>query len=233
MLTIRRANERGHFTNDWLDSYHSFSFGDYFDPAHMGFSALRVINEDRILPEGGFATHPHRNMEIITYVMAGELAHKDSMGNGSIIGPGEVQRMSAGKGVRHSEFNPSGENETHLLQIWLQPKVKGIEPGYEQKAFADEEKQGQLKLLVSSDGRSGSVTVHSDASLYSARLAEQETVEYRLADDRIAYVYVAQGRVDLNGEQLEAGDAAGLVEAKSISLTGIDDAEILLFDLPE
>lgn len=233
MLTIRRANERGHITKDWLDTYHSFSFGEYHDPEHMGVSVLRVINEDRIQPDTGFATHPHRNMEIVTYMLSGELAHEDSMGNGSTIGAGEVQRMSAGTGVRHSEFNPSKENETHLLQIWLLPKENGIEPGYEQKYFSDEEKQGRLRLLVSDDGREGSITAHTDTLLYGSLLEAGENLDHTINDERMAYVHVVEGAIEINGQQLESGDAATLIDEMHMTLAANERTEILVFDLPK
>ncbi|EGH00103.1 Pirin [gamma proteobacterium IMCC2047] len=233
MLTIRRADERGHATRDWLESYHSFSFGDYYDPDHMGVSVLRVINEDYIQPDSGFPTHPHRNMEIVTYMLSGELAHRDSMGNGSTIGAGEVQRMSAGTGVRHSEVNPSLEKQAHLLQIWLLPKEQGIEPGYEQKYFSAEEKQGRLRLLVSEDGREGSITAHTDTSLYAALLEPGENISQCLNGDRMAYVHVIRGIVNINGQRLERGDAATLVDETHLTLNANENSEILLFDLPK
>ncbi len=233
MLTIRRADERGHATRDWLESYHSFSFGDYYDPDHMGVSVLRVINEDYIQPDSGFPTHPHRNMEIVTYMLSGELAHRDSMGNGSTIGAGEVQRMSAGTGVRHSEVNPSLEKQAHLLQIWLLPKEQGIEPGYEQKYFSAEEKQGRLRLLVSDDGREGAITAHTDTSLYAALLEPGENISQCLNGDRMAYVHVIRGIVNINGQQLEHGDAATLVDEMHLTLNANENSEILLFDLPK
>lgn len=233
MLTIRRADERGHITKDWLDTYHSFSFGEYHDPEHMGVSVLRVINEDRIQPDTGFATHPHRNMEIVTYMLSGELAHEDSMGNGSTIGAGEVQRMSAGTGVRHSEFNPSKENETHLLQIWLLPKENGIEPGYEQKYFSDEEKQGRLRLLVSDDGRDGSITAHTDTLVYGSLLEAGDKLDHGVDDGRIAYVHVVKGAIEINGQQLVSGDAATLIDETHVTLAANEPTEILVFDMPK
>ena len=233
MLMIRRADQRGHMTSDWLDSYHSFSFGEYYDPDHMGVSVLRVINEDFIHPDTGFPTHPHRDMEIVTYMLSGELAHRDSMGNGSTITAGEVQRMSAGTGIRHSELNPSRDNEAHLLQIWLLPKETGIEPGYEQKYFSDEEKQGRLRLLVSEDGREGSITAHTDTLLYASLLEAGEKLSHTLSDERMAYVHVVRGVVDINGQRLEGGDAATLVDEKHVSLAADENTEVLLFDLPK
>ena len=233
MLTIRRADQRGHMTNDWLDSYHSFSFGEYYDPDYMGVSVLRVINEDLIHADTGFPTHPHRDMEIVTYMLSGELAHRDSMGNGSTIGAGEVQRMSAGRGIRHSEFNPSRENEVHLLQIWLLPKEKGIEPGYEQKYFSDEGKQGRLRLLVSDDGREGSITAHTDASIYATLLEAGENLSHTFNEERMAYVHVVRGVVEINGQRLEGGDAATLIDEMHMTLAANENSEVLLFDLPK
>jgi redox-sensitive bicupin YhaK (pirin superfamily) len=231
MITIRKAAERGHFDFGWLDTYHTFSFGEYYDPEHMGFRSLRVINEDKVEPGGGFPTHPHRDMEIITYVLAGGLAHKDSMGNGSTIVPGEVQRMSAGRGITHSEFNHSRDEQVHLLQIWLLPDKRGIEPSYEQKFFNDVEKQGQLRLVAAPDGSAGSVTIHQDAWIYAALLKRAETVEYRLPAGRSAWVQVARGAVELNGRRLGQSDGAAVSNESSIKLIGIEPAELLLFDL--
>jgi redox-sensitive bicupin YhaK (pirin superfamily) len=229
---MRRASERGHFQNDWLDSHHSFSFGDYYDPAHMGLSVLRVINDDRIAAGAGFPTHPHRDMEIVTYVLSGELEHKDSMGNGSVIRPGDVQRMSAGTGVTHSEFNPNQEDETTLLQIWFLPSEKGIEPGYDQKYFAPDDKRGQLKLIVSPDGRDGSLQMTSEALLYATLLDDGQSVQHELASDRCAYVHVASGEAMVNGKVLKAGDACSMESETSVSLAGKGDTEVLVFDLP-
>ena len=232
MIEMRQANERGHFKNHWLDSHHSFSFGEYYDPQHMGLSVLRVINDDNVVPGAGFPTHPHRDMEIVSYVLDGELAHKDSMGNGSVIRPGDVQRMSAGTGVTHSEFNPSDKNGTNFLQIWLIPNQQGVEPGYEQKHFAAESRQGQLTLLLSNDGRDGSIRASTDALMYGSLLDQGEQVTHRLPDNRVAYVHLARGSATVNGEKMQAGDGASIVDESQIELVGTDMAEVLLFDLP-
>ena len=232
MTEIRRASERGHFRNEWLDSHHSFSFADYYDPAHMGFSLLRVINDDRIAPASGFGTHPHREMEIITYQLAGALEHKDSTGGGDTIRPGDVQRMSAGTGISHSEFNPSNNEESHLLQIWLQPTQAGIEPGYTQKNFADYDKRGRWCLLVSSDGREASLTANTDVALYATLLDQGNTLDYQLANDRVAYLQVARGEVTVDGQCLSAGDALKFKAGHRLQLNRATDAEVLLFDLP-
>jgi hypothetical protein len=231
MVSIRRSAERGHANHGWLDSYHSFSFADYYDPQHMGFSTLRVINEDYVAPGTGFGTHPHRDMEIITYILAGELEHKDSMGNGSVIRPGDVQRMSAGTGVLHSEFNPSPDRQVHLLQIWIQPNRRGVEPGYEQKRFEDAEKRGRLRLVASPDGAEGSVTIHQNARVYAGLIDGAERVEHTLAAGRTAYVHVARGTVTVNGNPLAAGDALKAEGESRITLEAGRDAEVLLFDL--
>ena len=231
MVSIRRSAERGHANHGWLDSYHSFSFADYYDPQHMGFSTLRVINEDYVAPGTGFGTHPHRDMEIITYILAGELEHKDSMGNGSVIRPGDVQRMSAGTGVLHSEFNPSPDRQVHLLQIWIQPNRRGVEPGYEQKRFEDAEKRGRLRLVASPDGADGSVTIHQNARVYAGLIDGAERVEHTLAAGRTAYVHVARGTVTVNGNPLAAGDALKAEGESRITLEAGRDAEVLLFDL--
>jgi len=231
MVSIRRSAERGHANHGWLDSYHSFSFADYYDPQHMGFSTLRVINEDYVAPGTGFGTHPHRDMEIITYILAGELEHKDSMGNGSVIRPGDVQRMSAGTGVLHSEFNPSPDRQVHLLQIWIQPNRRGVEPGYEQKRFEDAEKRGRLRLVASPDGAEGSVTIHQNARVYAGLIDGAEHVEHTLAAGRTAYVHVARGTVTVNGNPLAAGDALKAEGESRITLEAGRDAEVLLFDL--
>ncbi len=230
MIQIRAARERGYADHGWLKSFHSFSFADYHDPAHMGFGALRVINEDRVAPGTGFGTHGHRDMEIISYVLEGALAHQDSMGNGSTIVPGDVQRMSAGRGVRHSEFNHEQKDETHFLQIWIEPSVHGIEPSYEQKHFAAAEKRGRLRLIASPDGADGSVTIHQDARVYAALVDGAERLQHRLAGGRRAYLHVARGTVTVNGHVLGAGDAAKLSEA-DIDMEQGADAEVLLFDL--
>lgn len=231
MITLRRSHERGHANHGWLRSYHSFSFANYFDPRHMGFRSLRVINEDWIQAGTGFGTHPHRDMEIITYVLEGALAHRDSMGNASEIRPGEVQRMSAGTGVTHSEMNPSATEAVHLLQIWILPERTGIEPGYEQTYFPPEEKRGRLRLVASRDGRDGSVTIHQDAELYATLLEVGEEVRHPLRGGRHAWVQVARGTVTVNGHDLQAGDAAALSDETEVTLRAGDSAEVLLFDL--
>ncbi len=232
MKQIRRATERGIGRHDWLESYHSFSFANYYDPKHMGVSILRVINDDRITPSAGFDTHSHRDMEIVTYVLEGELAHQDSMGNGSVIRAGDIQRMSAGRGISHSEHNPSDDKAVQLLQIWLQPNKRGVEPGYAQQHYPLSERQGQLKLLVSPDGRDNSISAHQDGLLYGALLNSEESASYTLSSERIAYVHIARGEAMVNGETLKAGDAITLKDEACVQLDGIDHAEILLFDLP-
>jgi len=232
MLEIRKAGERGHANHGWLDSWHSFSFADYHDPRHMGFGALRVINEDRVQPGMGFGTHGHRDMEIISYVLEGALAHKDSMGNGSTIVPGDVQRMSAGRGVLHSEFNHEAAGETHFLQIWIEPSVRGIDPGYEQKRFGPEDKRGRLRLVASPDGREGSVKIHQDAFVYAALLDGAERAAHKLAPGRRAYLHLARGQLRANGEALSAGDALKAIDVPEIVLEQGAQAEALLFDLP-
>jgi hypothetical protein len=232
MITIRPANERGAANFGWLDTRHTFSFGNYYDPNHMGFASLRVINEDKISPSMGFGTHGHRDMEIVTYVLAGALKHQDSIGNGSMIRPGDVQRMSAGTGIRHSEFNASSTEPVHLLQIWLLPAQAGIEPSYEQIYIAPEEKQGQLRLIGSPDGREGSVTIHQDVNLYATRLANGNQVDHTLSPGRVAWVQVARGAVELNGHPLTAGDGAAVSDLEQLTLTGAaEEAEVLLFDM--
>jgi len=231
MLELRRAGERGYADHGWLRSFHTFSFADYHDPRHMGFGALRVINEDRIQAGTGFGTHGHRDMEIISYVLDGALAHEDSMGNGSSIVPGDVQRMSAGRGVMHSEYNHAPDGVTHFLQIWIEPSVRGIDPSYEQKHFAPGDKRGRLRLVASPDGRDGSVTIHQDAALYAALLDGAERATHALAPGRRAYVHVARGRLSVNGQTLEAGDALKLSAEPQVVLERGVDAEVLLFDL--
>ena len=231
MMTLRRAAERGHAEHGWLDSYHTFSFADYYDDKHMGFRALRVINEDRVAPWQGFGTHGHQNMEIVSYVLEGALEHKDSIGTGSIIRPGDVQRMTAGTGVRHSEFNASRDETVHFLQIWIVPDKAGHAPSYEQKAFSAEEKQGRLRLVASSDGREGSVTIHQDASIYAGVFAAGERATFTLPAGRHAWVHVAKGSVSLNGESLAAGDGAAITAEETLALVGADEAEVLVFDL--
>lgn len=233
-IAIRPAQERGAANLGWLDTRHTFSFGDYYDPNYLGFASLRVINEDRVRPGKGFQTHGHRDMEILTYVLEGTLEHKDSLGNGSIIRPGEVQRMSAGTGILHSEFNPSPTDPVHLLQIWILPEKTGREPSYEQKYFAEAEKQGKLCLMGSRDGRSGSVTIHQDVDWYATHLATGEEVNYALSAGRNAWIQVARGSVQLNGHSLKAGDGAALSQPAAITLQGTSaSAEVLLFDLAE
>jgi redox-sensitive bicupin YhaK (pirin superfamily) len=230
-LTLRRSDDRGRANFGWLDSRHSFSFGHYHDPKHMGFGPLRVINDDRVAPGGGFATHPHSDMEIISYVLEGGLAHKDSLGTGSVIRPGDVQRMSAGTGIRHSEFNASQTEPVHFLQIWIIPERKGLAPGYEQKTFADTEKRGKLRLVGSRDGRDGSVTVHRDVDLYATLLSPGEAVTHELSAGRGAWVQVARGSLVLNGQRLAEGDGVAVNTPGTLRLEGVDDAEILLFDM--
>jgi hypothetical protein len=231
MLQIRRANERGYADHGWLKSFHTFSFADYQDPEHMGFGSLRVINEDRILPGSGFGTHGHRDMEIISYVLEGALAHEDNMGNGSTIVPGDVQRMSAGKGVLHSEYNHSEVDETHFLQIWIEPAVAGIRPSYEQKHFDAASKRGRLRLIASSDARDGSVLIHQDAAVYAALLDGSERIRHVLDPARRAYVHVARGKLTVNGQPLQAGDALKASGVAEIVLEHGEQAEIILFDL--
>lgn len=232
MLTIRSASERGNANFGWLDSCHTFSFGSYYDPDHMGFGHLRVINEDKVAPGQGFPSHSHRDMEIISYVIEGALEHKDSIGNGSIVRPGDVQRMSAGSGISHSEYNASNESPVHFLQIWVLPDEQGIEPGYEQTYFSAEEKQGTLRLVGSRDGRDGSITIHQDVNLYAAQLTAQEQVEHLLQAGRIGWIQVVRGDVLLNGQSLAAGDGASIIGAEMLTIAGqINDAEILLFDM--
>lgn len=231
MLTIRKSEDRGYADHGWLKSYHSFSFAGYYDPAHMGWGNLRVINDDLIAPNGGFGTHGHRDMEIVTYVTTGMLAHKDSMGNGTDIPAGDVQRMSAGRGVRHSEFNHAPDQTTHLLQIWIEPREKGIEPGYEQKRFGDDDKRGRLRLIASPDGADGSVTIHADASIYAGRFDAGESVSIALKPARKHYVHIVRGTLSVNGHPLKGGDAALLAEEERLTLDHGDNAEVLVFDL--
>jgi redox-sensitive bicupin YhaK (pirin superfamily) len=234
MIQVRRGKERGHADHGWLDTYHTFSFSDYYDPRHMGFRSLRVINEDWVQPGYGFPAHPHRDMEIITYVLEGSLEHKDSMGTGSVIRPGEVQKMSAGTGIRHSEFNHSKEEPVHLYQIWILPEKEGIKPNYEQKAIAAEEKQGKLWLVASPSGGNGSnaVKLYQDAELYTVALGKTDSVEHELRDGRYAWVQVARGAVSVNGQDLKAGDGAAVSQERKLEISGISDgSEVLLFDL--
>lgn len=231
MITIRKSDDRGRAQHGWLDSRHTFSFADYHDPEHMGFRTLRVINEDRVEAGQGFGTHPHRDMEILSYVLDGALEHKDSMGTSSVIRPGEVQRMSAGTGVLHSEYNPSRTDPVHFLQIWIFPEKKGLKPGYEQKAFPAAERTNALRLVASRDGRDGSLTIHQDAELYTTLLTKGGKVAHALGAGRSAWVQVARGAVTLNGQPLRAGDGASVTAEKSLELSATGDAEVLLFDL--
>lgn len=231
-IDVRRSAERGFADHGWLKSFHTFSFADYFDPLHMEFGPLRVINEDRVQPGAGFGTHAHRDMEIISYVLAGELAHKDSMGNGSVIRPGDVQRMSAGSGVRHSEFNPSRTAGVHFLQIWIQPNVLGIEPSYSEKHFADGDKRGRLRLIASADGAQGSLLIHQDARLYAGLFDAHEQAEFRVPAGRRLYVHLARGRLSVNGMRLSAGDALRVLTGSPLQLGEGEEAEVLVFDLP-
>ena len=231
MIAVRRSKDRGHFNFGWLNTYHTFSFGDYYDPRFMGFRDLRVINEDWVHPGRGFPTHPHRDMEIITYVLEGALEHRDSMGNGSVIRPGEVQRMSAGTGITHSEKNGSADESVHLLHIWILPDRAGIKPGYEQKMFEDAEKRGQMRLIASHDGRDGSVTIHQDASLYATLIEPGQEIVHELPAGRYAWLQVARGAVKLNDQQLNQGDGAAISEEQALRIVGDEMSEILLFDL--
>jgi len=230
MITIRRAAERGHTHIDWLDSWHTFSFGEYYDPKHVDFRALRVINEDRVAPGGGFGTHAHRDMEIVTYVLDGALEHKDSLGNGSVIRPGEIQRMSAGTGIRHSEFNGSRDGAVHFLQIWILPERTGIPPGYEQRSLPDGVRRGFVRI-ASPDGRDGAVTLHQDAAIHAAQLMRGTSAEHALADGRHAWLQVARGAVTANGQALRAGDGAAFSGERAVQVHADEDAEVLLFDL--
>jgi redox-sensitive bicupin YhaK (pirin superfamily) len=232
MIEIRKSQERGHANHGWLDSYHSFSFANYYDPEHMGYSVLRVINEDVIAPAQGFGMHSHRDMEIVTYMLQGALRHEDSMGNGSVIRAGDVQRMTAGTGVRHSEFNASSTESAHLLQIWLLPERDNIEPSYEERHFDAAEKQGRWRLIASHDGREGSLLIHQDIALYATVLAKDEQLSYDMGAGRSLYLQVARGSVDLNGETLVAGDAAKIDAQQTVALQALETAELLLFDLP-
>jgi len=231
--TVRRSNERGQADHGWLKSFHSFSFGEYFDRAHIEFGALRVINEDRVQPGMGFGMHGHRDMEIISYVLAGELAHKDSIGNGSVIRPGDVQRMSAGSGIRHSEFNPSDNTPVHFLQIWIQPDQHGIAPSYEEKHFAEADKRGHLRLIASADGADGSVLIHQQARVYAGLFDGAEAATLMVAEGRRLYVHVALGAVEANGAALSAGDALMLTGTPALTLRNGHNAEVLVFDLPD
>jgi quercetin 2,3-dioxygenase len=230
-MKIRRSGDRGFADHGWLRSFHTFSFADYYDPANMGFRSLRVINEDRVEPGRGFGTHPHRDMEIVSYVLEGELSHKDSMGTGSVIRPGDVQRMSAGTGVLHSEFNPSPSSGVHFLQIWILPDRTGYKPSYEQKSFSDDERAGKLRLVASPDGRDGSVTIHQDGRLFAGTFTDGQRARYELGQGRHAWVHVARGTVEVQGEKLNAGDAAAVETSGPIDIVGTSSGEVLLFDL--
>jgi hypothetical protein len=231
MIALRRANDRGHANHGWLDSYHTFSFAGYYEPREMGFGTLRVINEDRVQGGMGFGTHPHRDMEIISYVLEGALEHRDSMGTGSVIRPGDVQRMSAGTGVTHSEYNHSPTELVHFLQIWIEPNQYGVKPGYEQKHFPREEKRGRLRLVASPDGANGSVRIHQDACVYASVLDGSDAVTYAPPDGHKAYVHVARGEISLNGHALKAGDGAKIAAEPELRFADGEDAEVLLFDL--
>jgi redox-sensitive bicupin YhaK (pirin superfamily) len=231
MLAVRKANARGHANHGWLDSYHTFSFASYYEPREMGFGTLRVINEDRVAPGMGFGTHPHRDMEIISYVLEGALEHKDSMGTGSVIQPGDVQRMSAGTGVTHSEYNHSPEALVHFLQIWIEPRARGIPPSYEQKNFSAEDKKGRLRLVASPDGRDGSVTIHQDAWMYAGVLDTGDAVKQVLDPSHRAYVHVARGEVEVNGQKLGTGDGLKVVAESELNLAHAKNAEVIVFDM--
>jgi redox-sensitive bicupin YhaK (pirin superfamily) len=231
MITIRKSEDRGHFDLGWLDTYHTFSFDQYYDPAYLRFRSLRVINEDRVQPAKGFPTHSHRDMEIITYILAGALEHRDSMGNGSVIRPGDVQRMSAGTGVAHSEFNPSQAEPVHLLQIWILPESQNLPPSYEEKHFSDDERSGRLRLIASNDGREGSVRIHQDAQLYATLLDGGSSVVHTLGEKRSAWLQVARGTVRLNEVELKQGDGVVIRNESELTITAHDRAELLLFDL--
>jgi redox-sensitive bicupin YhaK (pirin superfamily) len=231
MLQVRKSQERGYADHGWLRSFHSFSFAGYYDPAHMGYGNLRVINEDRVAAGAGFGTHGHKDMEIISYVLSGELAHKDSIGNVKSIPPGDVQRMSAGRGVMHSEFNHKADQTTHFLQIWIEPNERGVQPDYEQKAFADADKRGKLRLVASPDGAEGSVSMHADARLYAGLLNGNESAELALDPARKGYVHLVRGELEVNGQKLQTGDAAMLQGESQLKLAGGKDAEVLVFDL--
>ena len=231
MIILRKSEDRGHFDFGWLNTYHTFSFGDYHDPQHMEFRSLRVINEDRVKPGQGFPTHFHKDMEIITYLLSGALEHRDSLGNGSVIRPGEVQRMSAGTGVTHSEYNPSMTKSAHLLQIWIFPDQKGTKPGYEQKEFSQKKKEGQLRLIASRDGREGSVTIHQKSEIYAALLNSGQQVEHTIHPGHSAWIQVARGKILLGDQPLRAGDGAAISDEKSLTIATEEKTELLLFDL--
>ena len=231
MITIRKADERGHFNHGWLDTYHTFAFDQYYDPAHVYFRSLRVINEDRVAAAHGFPKHSHRDMEIITYILSGALEHRDSMGNGSVIRPGDVQRMTAGTGVSHSEFNPSRSERCHLLQIWIMPNARNLTPGYEQKFFAAEEREGQLRLIASAGAENGTVTINQDARVYASLLEAGQAIDHQLHADRYAWLQLARGSLELNGENLRAGDGAAISKETRVEISAAEDSEFLLFDL--
>ena len=231
MLTVRRAQDRGHANHGWLDTHHTFSFAHYHDPAHMGFRGLRVINEDRVAPGRGFGTHPHRDMEIVSYVLAGGLEHKDSMGTGSVIRPGEVQRMSAGTGVFHSEYNHSKDEPVHFMQIWIVPDRRGIEPSYEQRDFNDGSRDNALRLVADREGREGALRIHADVQLYSGVLDAGASVDHEVAEGRHAWIQVARGRVEVDGAMLGAGDGASTSDPSTLTIRALEAAEILVFDL--
>lgn len=231
MIQLRQADQRGHANHGWLDTYHTFSFASYQDPRHMQFRALRVMNEDRVAPGGGFGTHPHRDMEIVTYVLSGALEHRDSMGNGEVLRPGEFQRMSAGTGITHSEFNPSSTEPVHLYQIWLLPERKGIEPSYEQKAFPSDGRRNRLQLVASRDAAEGSLRIHQDARIYLGELEAGTTLQHELAPGRHAWLQVLRGGITLNDVELRTSDGAAISEETSLAIEASEDAEIMLFDL--
>lgn len=231
MIQIRRAEDRGHFNHGWLETYHTFSFGDYQDPNHHQFRSLRVMNEDRVEPGKGFGTHPHRDMEIVTYVLEGALEHRDSLGNGAVLRPGEFQRMSAGTGITHSEFNPSDTEPVHLYQIWLFPERKGIEPGYEQKRFPEEQRHNRLRLVAARDAAEGSLRIHQDARIFLSTLEGGRQVRHAPAEGRHAWLQVLRGNVSLNGHTLQTGDGAAVSDEKLLTIEAAGDAEIMLFDL--
>jgi len=231
MITIRKSEERGHLNHGWLDTYHTFSFDQYYEAAHMHFHSLRVINEDRVAAGKGFPTHSHRDMEIITYILSGALEHRDSMGNGSVIRPGDVQRMSAGTGVSHSEFNPSDSEAVHLLQIWIMPRARNLPSSYEQKAFSEDERRNRLRLVASNDGVDGSVTIQQDAKVYAAILDRDATIEHVVSDARYAWIQMARGNITVNGNALNQGDGAAVSRESLLKIVAADEAELLLFDL--
>lgn len=232
MIQVRKAQDRGHFDHGWLDTWHSFSFGDYYDPAHLGFRVLRVINDDRVQPGQGFGEHGHRDMEIVTLVLEGELAHQDSLGNGSTIKPGELQRMSAGAGIRHSEFNPSPSKTVHLYQIWMLPNQRGLAPGYEQRSFSVEEKQGRFRLVASPDGADNSLTLHQDARVYLASLLPAQIVSHQIEHGRAAWLQVLRGKVEIFGIELLSGDGMAISDENMVAVKAMSSSEVLLFNLP-